>query len=78
MVGARNSDLNHVRCKESNIFSHGCLCHLAALCAVAALKKLPVLIEDLQIDIYYHFKHLTKRYNEFTAIQEEFSEIFPL
>ena len=54
-----------------------CLCHLAALCAAAALKKLPVSIDELLIDIYYHFKHSSKRYSEFSAIREEFSDIAP-
>ena len=35
--------------KQPNVFSLGCLCHLAALCA-AALKRLPVSIDELQID----------------------------
>ena len=78
MVGVRNSVLSRIRSKQPNIFSLGCLCHLAALCAAAALKKLPVSIDELLIDIYYHFKHSSKRYSEFSAIREEFSDIAPL
>ena len=37
MVGIRNSSLSRVRSKQPNIFSLGCLRHLAALCAAAAL-----------------------------------------
>lgn len=51
MVGIRNSVLSRLRTKQPNIFSLGCLCHLAALCAVAALKKLLVSIDNLLIDI---------------------------
>ena len=32
--------------------SLGCMCHLAAFCAVAALKKLPVSVDDLLVDIF--------------------------
>ena len=41
MVRARNSVLSRLLEKQPNIFSLGCLCHLANLCSAAALKKLP-------------------------------------
>ena len=78
MVGVRNSVLSRIQQKQPNVFSLGCLCHLAALCAVAALKKLPVSLDELLIDIYYHFKHSAKRWSEYAEIQAEFSEIKPL
>ena len=61
MVGKRNSVLSRVISKQPNVFSMGCVCHLAALCAAAALKKLPISIDNLLIDIYYHFKNFLKR-----------------
>ena len=39
MVGVHTSVLSRIRCKQPKIFSLGCLCHLAALCAAAALKS---------------------------------------
>lgn len=78
MVGVRNSVLSCVCLRQPNVFSLGHLCHLAALCAAAALKRLPVSINELLIDIYYHFKHSSKRYSEFCSIREEFSDIVPL
>ena len=78
MVGVRNSVLSRVRSKQPKIFSLGCLYRLAALCAAAALKKLPVSIDDFLINIFYHFKHSSKRYSEFSAIHEEFSDVAPL
>ena len=51
---------------------------MAALCAAAALKKLPVSIDELLIGIFYHFKHSSKRYSEFRSIREEFSDMAPL
>lgn len=35
MVGAHNSVLSRVQEKHPGVFSLGCLCHLAALCATA-------------------------------------------
>ena len=78
MVSAHNSVLSRIRTKQPNLFSLGCLCHLSALCAAAALKTLPVSIDELLIDIFYHFKHSSKRYSEFTAIRDEFEDIAPL
>ena len=60
MVGAHNSVLSRVRAKQPQVFSLGCLCHLSNLCAVAALKTLPVSVDDLLIDVFYHFKHSSK------------------
>ena len=65
MVGKRNSVLSRLLEKQPKLFSLGCLCHLAALCASAAMKKLPVSIDNMLIDIFYHFKHSAKRWHEF-------------
>ena len=78
MVGKRNSVLSRLLDKQPKLFSLGCLCHLGALCAAAALKKLPVSLDDLLVDIFYHFKHSSKRWHEFNEIQVEFSEVKPL
>ena len=48
MVGAHMSRLRE---KQPRVFTLGCLCHLAALCSVAGLKKLSVSIEYLLIII---------------------------
>ena len=74
MVGKRNSVLSRVIQKQSDVFSLGCVCHLAALCAAAALKKLPVSIDNLLIDVYYHF---SKRCEEFKIILKDFDGIAP-
>ena len=41
--------LSHVRAKQPQVFSLGCLCHLAA---VSALKTLPVSVDSLLIDVF--------------------------
>ena len=78
MVGRKNSVLSRVREQQPDVFSLGCMCHLAALCAAAALKKLPISIDGLLIDIYYHFKHSSKRYSEFAEVLRDFDGIAPL
>ena len=78
MVGARNSVLSRIKLKQPNVFSLGCLCHLAALCAAAGLKNLPISVDDLLIEIYYNFKYSAKRVQEYSDILTEFSEIEPL
>ena len=78
MVGKRNSVLSCVILHKPDVFSMGCVCHLAALCAAAGLKKLPVSIDDLLIDICYHFKNSSKRCEEFATILQNFDGIAPV
>ena len=49
MVGKHNSVLSRLLEKQPKLFSLVCLCHLNALCAAAALKKLPVSLDDLLV-----------------------------
>ena len=63
--------------KQLKLFILGCLCHFSARCA-AALKKLPVSLDDHLIEIFYHFKHSIKIWHELTEIQIEFSKVKPL
>ena len=78
MVGKRNSVLSRVIIQQPNVFSMGCVCHLAALYAATGLKKLPLSIDDLLIDVYYHFKNSSKRCEEFSIILQEFDGIAPV
>ena len=78
MVGKRNSVLSRLIQKQPDVFSLGCVCHLAALCAEAGLKALPLSIDDLLIDIFYHFKHSSKRCAEFAIVLRDFDGIAPL
>ena len=75
MVG---SVLSRVLNEQPQVFSLGCICHLAALCAAAGLKALPVSIDNLLIDIFYHFKHSSKRVHEFEEVLADFSDIAPM
>ena len=60
MLGARNSVLSRVREKQPDIFTIGCICHLASLCAGAGISALSTPVDDLLVDIYYHFEHRLK------------------
>ena len=77
-VGAHNSVLSRIRSTQPKVFSLGCLCHLAALYAAAALKMLPVSVDELLIDIFYHFKHSAKGWSAYADNQAEFEDIKPL
>ena len=70
MVEVRNSVPSRNRQQQPEVFSLGCLCHLAALCAAAALKKLPVSVGNLLVDIFYHFKYSAKRWTTWTELPE--------
>ncbi len=47
------------------LYDVGCTCHLAKLCIKAGLEELPIDIDQLFVDFYYHFYHSSKRYQEF-------------
>ena len=57
VVGKRNSVVTKIREKNSAVFDIGCMCHLDNLCTVAAVKALPVPVEDLLVAVFYHFQH---------------------
>lgn len=55
MVGERNSVLSRLREKQPKLIDLGCICHLENLCVVDACKKLLLPIDELLIDVFYHF-----------------------
>ena len=77
MTGRRNSVLSRVLEKQPNVFSMACVCHLAALSAAAGLKTLPFSLDQLLVDIFYHFKHSSKRCQEFADVLSDFDDIAP-
>ena len=68
MDGQRNSVRIRVLNEQPQVFRLGCICHLDALCAAAGLKALPVSIDKLLIDIFYTFKHSSKRVHELEEV----------
>ena len=47
MLGARNSVMSRLRCKQPALVALHCNCHIAALIANEACKVLPDELEDL-------------------------------
>ena len=70
MLGKNDSVLSRLKEKNLNIFSIGCICHLANLCVKDGLKALPLKVDDLLVDIFYYFKHSSKRIQDFKEFQE--------
>ena len=69
MVGKHNSVLSRVKAMQPNVFSQGCVCHLANLCLLAGVENLPVDVDDFFVDLYYYFDNSTKRKEEFNEFQ---------
>lgn len=68
MTGKHNSVVSRIKEKVPSVFDFGCVCHLANLCAIAGIKTLPLPVEDLLVDVYFHFYHSSNRkekYKEF-------------
>ena len=57
MKGRNNSVVSRIRDKQPNLIDIGCICHLANLCCVAGVKELPVPIDEIVVDIFYHFQN---------------------
>ena len=55
--------------KNPDVFSIGCICHLVNLCAKVGVKQLSVPIDDLLVDIYYHFENSSKRQKTYKNFQ---------
>ena len=64
MVGKKNSlwtKIKNARQCGQVIFDVGSPCHLTHLCAEKGAKELSLSLEDMIIDIYYHFHRSVKR-----------------
>ena len=61
----------YTRLADSNpdVYPVGCACHLAHLCAKKAANQLSVNMEQLVIDLYYHFDKSSKRKEIFQSYQ---------
>ena len=65
MKGARSGVQ---KLKNPFLYDVGCICHLADLTVKAGMEVLPVDIDQLFVDIFYHFYHSSKRKQEFHDI----------
>ncbi len=68
MKGARSGVKKLI--KDENPFLHdvGCICHLADLVVKAGMETLPIDIDQLFVDVFYHFYHSSKRKQQFTDL----------
>ena len=67
MKGARGGVIAKLRSIQPNIININCICHLVNLCVKSATKVLPLHVDELLVDIYYHFRNSVSR---ITALQE--------
>ena len=77
MKGSRNSVLSRLLEKQPKMVNMGCICHLTNLVTAAGVKKIPYPIDDLLVDIFYHFHHSSKRKEEYKEFAT-FCEVDPL
>ena len=68
MKGARSGVQKLIKDEHPAIYDVGCICHLADLTIKAGLEELPIDIDQLSIDVFYHFYHSSKRKREFTEL----------
>ena len=67
MKGHRNDVIAKLRESQSSIIDVNCICHLLNVCVKSAIKSLPLKVDDLMVDVFYHFRSSVKR---ITALQE--------
>ncbi|CAC5378676.1 unnamed protein product [Mytilus coruscus] len=77
MIGKNNSVLTRVQEKSPNVFNVGCVCHLANICAQKAVKTLPLPVDELLIDVFFHFYHSSKRKEEYNSFLD-FTDTEPM
>lgn len=57
MKGRRNSVITCVQAEQLHVVDIGCICHLANLCCSAGVKQFPFPIDEMIVDIFYHFNN---------------------
>ena len=57
MKGARGGVIAKLCSVEPKIIDVHCICHLVSLCVKSAVKGLPLKVDNLLVDIYYHFRN---------------------
>ena len=68
MKGARSGVQKLIKNEHPHLYDVGCICQMADLTVKAGLKVLPVDIDQLFIDLFYHFFHSSKRKQEFSDL----------
>ena len=65
MKGQKNGVIAKLRTLQPKIIDIYCICHLINLCVRTATKQLPLKVDELLVDIYYHFWYSVKRIASF-------------
>lgn len=63
--GARSGVQKLIKRDHPSLYDVDCISHLANLTIKAGLDSLPINIDQLFVDIFYHFYHSSKRKQEF-------------
>ena len=61
MKGVRKGVIAHLRERQPKVIDIYCTCHVVSLSVKAATKALPLKVDELLVDISYHFYHSVKR-----------------
>ena len=72
MMGKYNSVSSRMKSLCPNIYISKCICHSLHICASAACKMLPRVVEDFARNIYNYFKHSSKRQCALASFQKYF------
>lgn len=54
MKGAHNGVIAKLREQQPKVVNIHCNCHVLSLCVKAAVKVLPLKVDELFVDIFYH------------------------
>ena len=68
MKGARSGVQKLIKNDNPQLYDVGCICHLADLTVKAGMQTLPIDIDQLFIDVFYFFRHSSKRSQQFTDL----------
>ena len=67
MKGVRSGVIAKLKEEQGKIIDLHCICHVVNLCVKTAIIILPLKVNELLVDINYHFHHSVKRV---TALKE--------
>lgn len=61
MKDIRGGVIAKLRMLQTKVIDIHCICHLIRLCVKAAVKALPLKVDEVLVDIFYHFRNSVKR-----------------
>ena len=68
MKGSQSGVQKLIKNEIPSLYDVGCICHLADLTIKAGVQSLPIDIDQLFVDIFYHFHHSSKRHQQFADL----------